>query len=283
MEAGFFHKSSFNPVNTSKNVPCYVVFRGLGSPGVYTCWCVYKISLHGCCSRLELCTLDRDQVAPLVVGVPGSLYQLCSSFHEACGRFIQAMAVQGVLATIFPYCLGAPKLEDYVSALDDSYHFSPAPIPIPHQFLPAVTFQEGLNWLAMSPLQRSIELYFPFPLLPSPISFPLIPSSSPPCTPSSTPSLKSRAVLHGLPAKPSRPPRLSHPQPSSPLLPKPPTVLPPFSHFNTSITISDTSFLSNSTRQELENELLKDSAEYLVCFRDYSPWVYPAVYVIPLH
>ncbi|RDX39726.1 hypothetical protein OH76DRAFT_1490874 [Lentinus brumalis] len=59
---------------------------------------------------------DWNEVAPAVIGVPGSLFQKCASFLEASVRFSQAHMIGGIIYEIPPSVVGAATTDQWLEA-----------------------------------------------------------------------------------------------------------------------------------------------------------------------
>ncbi|RDX39965.1 hypothetical protein OH76DRAFT_1423986 [Lentinus brumalis] len=75
--------------------PHYVLFRSLIGSAVLSDW---------------------NEVAPAVIGVPGSLFQKCSSFLEASLRFAQAHMIGGIIYQIPESVVGATTTDEWIEA-----------------------------------------------------------------------------------------------------------------------------------------------------------------------
>ncbi|TFK81021.1 hypothetical protein K466DRAFT_569296 [Polyporus arcularius HHB13444] len=93
--------------------PHYVLYRSLIGPAILSDW---------------------TEVAPAVIGVPGSLFEKCASFMEACLRFSQAHMIGGIIYQIPQSAVHATStnqwLEAFACSTQPSLRISEEDIPI---------------------------------------------------------------------------------------------------------------------------------------------------------
>ncbi|CDO74327.1 hypothetical protein BN946_scf184348.g2 [Trametes cinnabarina] len=134
----------------------YVVYRGARTgPGFYASWA---------------------EVRPAVVGVAGALYQRCKSWADATLRFVQALAIGGVVCQIPDEALTAADVAAWMLALQSApappVHVSTGMMPPPLADAVLTEAGEPMAWRTFD-VGRSLtyvpsELHFQ-PLAPQPL------------------------------------------------------------------------------------------------------------------